>query len=524
MPRRSAPALCVLLLLAWAVPAQAAVRLPRVFSSNMVLQRGRPVPVWGWAEPGEAVVISVAGQQKAETADAAGRWRVTLEPMKAASSLRMTVKGANTVTFENVAVGEVWVCSGQSNMAMPLHPINTLRGALNYKQEIASADHPDLRLLTVPRKPSEKPLDDLARRRVNWVVCSPRSVKFFSALAYFFGRDLQRHLRVPVGVINSSIGGTPAEAWTPAARLVREPTLRHMVEEWPAKRAAYLKKAPPYRAALREWREKMLAARKRGERHPRPPRPPHPLAKAIQQPGALYNGMVAPLIPFAIRGVIWNQGESNSGRAYQYRTLFPALIESWRKAWGQGAFPFLFVQLPNVGRPESEPCENPRAELREAQLLTWRNTPDTGMAVAVDIGDANTTHGRNKQALAARLCLVARAAAYGEKVVYSGPVCRDMRVRDGRVVLRFDHVGGGLVAKGGPLKQFAVAGADRKFAWARAEIQGQTVVVWSPDVPKPVAVRYAWALNPAGANLYNKEGLPASPFRTDDWPGVTRRK
>ena len=524
MRKRSVVWLCLLLNLGWLCgPVGADVRLPKVFSDNMVVQRGRPVPVWGWAEAGEAVSVEVAGQRETATADAAGKWRVKLDPLRAALSLRMTVKGKNTVTLENVAVGEVWVCSGQSNMAMPLHPVNALRGVLNYKQEIAAANHPDIRLLTVARKPSGTPLDDLAHPRAAWRVCSPRTVKRFSATAYFFGRDLYRHLKVPVGLINSSIGGTPAEAWTPAARMMREPSLKYVVEQWPAKRAAYLKKAPAYRVALRAWRKRMLEAVARGERPPRAPRPPRPFAKAILQPGGLYNGMIAPLIPFAIRGVIWNQGESNCGRAYEYRTLFPALIESWREAWGQGAFPFVFVQLPNVGRPVPEPGEDPRAELREAQLLTWRNVPNTGMIVAMDIGDADNTHGRNKQAVGARLCLAARAAAYAEKLVYSGPVYRDMRVRDGRVVLRFDHVGGGLVAKGGPLKRFAIAGADRKFVWARAEIQGDTVVVWSPDAPRPVAVRYAWAQNPDGANLYNKEGLPAAPFRTDAWPGVTQR-
>jgi len=301
--------------------------------------------------------------------------------------------------------------------------------------------------------------------------------------------------------------------------LEADPELRVILENWRRILERYPEAKKRYEERLRKWREEAEKAQREGRPIPRRPRPPlgpgHPWT-----PSGLFNGMIAPLAKFTIRGVIWYQGESNVGRAYQYRRLFKALIKDWRRAWGIGDFPFLFVQLANFLPAKPYPAESAWAELREAQMMAL-SLPNTGMAVTIDIGDPNDIHPRNKQEVGRRLALIARAKVYGEKVEYSGPLYKGMRIEDGKIRIFFDHVDGGLVAKGGGERMgFAIAGPDRKFVWARAKIEGDTVVVWSPEVPNPVAVRYAWADNPI-CNLYNKAGLPASPFRTDDWPGVT---
>jgi len=522
--RRGVAAVAVVAGLALARPAAADVRLARIFSSDMVLQQGRKAPVWGWAEPGEEVTVAIAGQEASAVADAAGRWRVDLAPLVVGRGRTLTVRGTNTITLENVAVGEVWVCSGQSNMAMTVQPWRSFKGVLNHEQEIAAADYPDMRLFSVPRNPAEERQTDLPARKMCWRPCSPATVGMFSATAYFFGRELHKRLKMPVGLINSSVGGTPAEAWTDAEWLKRDDGLARLIAQWPEKRVRYLEKLAVYKEELKRWEAETSGAKHSGKSAPPKPARPRPNVWPCSRPGALFNGMVAPLMPLAIGGCVWNQGESNAGRAYEYRTLFPTLIRCWREQWGQGDFPFVFVQLPNVGEPGEGPRDNPRAEMREAQLLTLRSTPQTGMAVACDIGDAGDTHGRNKQDLGARLCLAALHVAYGQDLVFSGPTYRSMSVEQGRVRLQFDHVGGGLLARGGGLKHFAIAGADRKFVWAEAEIDGDSVVVRHDAIEGPAAVRYAWDANPAGANLYNREGLPASPFRTDDWPGITQRR
>jgi len=502
--------MCALLL---AGQALAEVRVPALIGDNMVLQRGVRLKVWGWADPGESVAVEINGQRAVAKAAADGRWSVRLQPMEAGGPYTMTITGKNALSFRNVMVGEVWVCSGQSNMEWPV------AASMNGDREVASADYPMIRLFTVPHKVATSPQDDAGGK---WEVCSPRTVGGFSGVGYFFGREIHRRLGVPVGLINTSWGGTPAEAWTSRPALEAEDILRPILERWDRELANYPKALAAYRDALAKWEDEAARARQEGKAVPEKPKEPgDPTANPWLASG-LYNGMIAPLTPFAIRGAIWYQGESNADRAYQYRTLFPTMIRDWRRAWKIGDFPFLFVQLANFMDAKPEPAEDAWAELREAQLMTL-SLPKTGMAVTIDIGDAKDIHPRNKPAVGFRLALAALKVAYGKDGVHSGPLYKSMKVEGNRIRIHFTNVGGGLEARGGgPLRGFAVAGADRKFVWANAKIDGDTVVVWSERVPKPVAVRYAWASNPE-CNLYNAAGLPASPFRTDDWPGVTAK-
>ncbi|NSW80263.1 MAG: sialate O-acetylesterase [Chthonomonadetes bacterium] len=494
--------------------ASADVRLPRIFGDHAVLQRGQPIPVWGTAEPGEKVTVEFHGQKVFTTADRTGKWRVTLKPVSAGGPFEMTVKGNNTIVLRDLLVGEVWVCSGQSNMEWPLFL------ARNAEQEIASANYPQIRLFMVPKAVADVPQEDISGGE--WRVCTPESARNFSAVGYFFARELHQALNVPVGMIQSAWGGTPAESWTSRSTLESNPQLRPILENWERAVQDYPQAIQRFRQQVMAWED--AAARARAEGKPEPPRPNRPTHPRNNpwKPSGLFNAMIMPIVPYAIQGAIWYQGESNAGRAYEYRTLFPAMIQDWRKAWGQGDFPFLFVQLANFMATKPEPGESAWAELREAQLMTLR-LPKTGMAVAIDIGEADDIHPRNKQDVGKRLALNALAIAYGRKIDYSGPIYSHMKREGNRIRLYFKHVDGGLTTPNGePLKGFAIAGADRKFVWADARIEGNTVVVSSPQVSEPVAVRYAWADNPV-CNLYNRAGLPASPFRTDSWPGVTAR-
>jgi sialate O-acetylesterase len=512
LQRWSVVVLCVAML---GAAASADIRLPSVLSDNMVLQAGGRVPIWGWADPNEEIAIRVSWRDGERTINAGddGKWMFKLTTPEVGGPYEMTLTGKNAVTIKNILVGEVWLCSGQSNMEMPV------RLAANAEQESAAAGYPKIRLFTVRRKVADKPQDNCAGK---WVECSPETVGNFSAAGYYFGRELHKVLDVPVGLIHSSWGGTPAEAWTGPAALetdfVFEPIMkRHkeMLADYPKLKEEYLQK-------MEQWRKDADKAVADG--NPEPPRPPAPLGpNNPNAPGVLYNGMIAPLIPYAVCGVIWYQGESNADRAYQYREVFPDMIKSWWSAWPQGTFPFLFVQLANWRQAKPEPSESDWAELREAQLMAL-DLGDTGMAVAIDIGDANDIHPKNKQEVGRRLALWALAKTYGKDVVYSGPLYRSFDQTGNEIVVHFDHADGGLIAKdGGPLKGFAIAGQDHAFVWADAKIKGDTVVVSSEKVSEPAAVRYAWADNPA-CNLCNKAGLPASPFRTDTWPGITLDK
>lgn len=479
--------------------ARADVKLPGLFSDNMVLQRETSVPIWGWADEGESVTVEFRGQ-KATTKTQGGKWMVKLKPLKAGGPDTLAVSGKNKVELKNILVGEVWICSGQSNMEWPL------TRAFDSEKAIADSANPMLHLLTVPKLKANEPVSDV---KASWVECNPKTAPGFSAVAYYFGRDLQKALGVPVGLIHTSWGGSPAEVWMKQEVLAGNPEYKSAILD------GYSAAIKRYDEALVQFDAEQVELKKQGKTSDK---------KAPGKPGwkptELYNGMIAPLIPYAIKGAIWYQGESNAGRAHQYRTLFADMITNWRHDWHQGDFTFLSVQLAPFTKIKDQPGDSDWAELREAQLLSTKVLPKVGMAVITDVGEENDIHPKKKEPVGARLALAARGIAYGDRTVYSGPSYKQMQVKGGKAVLTFDHVGQGLEARGGELKGFAIAGADRKFVWATAKIESNKVVVSSPEVSLPVAVRYGWANYPV-VNLWNKDGLPASPFRTDDFPMIT---
>jgi sialate O-acetylesterase len=477
---------------------RAEVRPNSLFSDGVVLQRGGSVPVWGMASDDEKVTVSFQGQTVSTTAQD-GRWVVKLKHLKAGGPFTLTITGNNSIVITNVLVGEVWLCSGQSNMAFPLSRAD------NAQEAIAAAGDPELRLYTVPHGATNSPLTDAPSA---WKECTPETAAPFSAVAYFFGRDLRRALKVPVGLIHSSVGGTPAEAWTSHQTLENDPALKGILESYAEKMKTYdsAAAAEQHQKALARHKDALAKAKAEGKKAPAAPRAPADPSRSSSRPSGLYNAMIAPLEPFAIAGVIWYQGEANANRATEYQTLFPAMIRNWREAWGQGDFPFLFVQI--------APHQNMTPEIREAQLVSWQKVPRTAMAVITDIGNETDIHPTKKEPLGDRLALAARAIAYGQKLEYSGPVYRSMKVKSNQVILSFTHVDGGLVAKDGELKGFTVAGADRNFTSATAKIEGKNVIVESPSVTAPTAVRYGWSSTP-DVNLFNQQGLPATPFRTD---------
>ncbi|HLK90988.1 MAG TPA: sialate O-acetylesterase [Polyangia bacterium] len=654
----SGPALAAALAgVSFAAAAQAAVAPNPLFADHAVLQAGTAVPVWGTATPGEAVTVELAGQHASTAAGADGKWRVSLGPLAAGGPFTLTISGSNKVVVSDVLVGEVWIAGGQSNMERQLGPRVGQQPIDDWEKEAAAADHPQIRQFLVAQ---EKSLMPVAAVNGAWTVCTPAAVKDFTAVGYFFARDLQRARRVPVGIIHSSWGGTPAEAWTSEVGLRALPEfadvgaeINTLIADPAAARRAYEAKLETWFAAhdagsaaghlwsdpalvvqdaKTVWKTMSLPTLWEDAGEPdlngvvwfrrtfdlpagaagaaaeldlamvddidttwvnglkvgftvgynlvrkyavpagvlkpghnvvavrvldtgggggiwgpeklqlvvKPKAPtgmqtaalgaaPPPIALAgpwsyrvglnltdaplpptgvigdVNTPTILWNAMIAPLLPYAIRGVVFYQGEANVHREAQYRALFPALIADWRRAWGND-FPFLFVQI--------APHQDMTPELRDAQLATSLHTPGTAMAVTIDVGDAKDIHPPHKQAVGARLALAARALAYGEKLEYSGPVFEAMKVKGARATLTFTHLGGGLVAKGGPLAGFTVAGADGAFRPAHAQIRGKTVVVTGDAVGQPVAVRYGWA-NVPGGNLFNKAGLPASPFRSD---------
>jgi len=486
------------------------VSLPAVFSSHMVLQRDSAVKVWGTADAGEGVTVSFAGQTRQTRAASDGRWSVTLDAMPAGGPHEMVVTAYNTLRYENVLLGDVWVCSGQSNMQW------SVGRASDPEKEIAAAKHPSLRLFSVQRTVAGAPLSDVTG---TWMPCSPETVESFSAVGYFFGRKLHQELDVPIGLLHTSWGGTPSEAWTSMATLQVTPVAQPILERWEETLEHSPEAMKRHAEKVKEWEEKRRAAEAKGEKPPRKPRKPRG-ADHPHRPGGLFNAMIAPLLQYAIRGAIWYQGESNASRAYQYGTIFPAMILDWRGHWGQGDFPFYWVQLANFRARVDEPDDSDWAELREAQNKALA-LPNTGTAVIIDIGEADDIHPRNKQDVGKRLALAALAETYGHDIVYSGPMYKAHAVEGDKVRVYFDHVGGGLEARGeDALVGFAIAASDQEFVWAKATIEDGAVVLHSDQVKAPVAVRYGWAHNPL-CNLYNKEGLPASPFRTDQWPGVT---
>jgi hypothetical protein len=489
---------------ALALGAIADVRLPSVFSDHAVLQQGVAVPVWGWAEPGEDVTVTVAGQTRAVKAGADGAWRVTLDALKPGATLTLVVKGKNTLTVQDVLAGEVWLGSGQSNMAMTVNRSN------NFDHEQTLANLPQLRMFTVERVVGKTPQKEC---KGQWVVCASNTVGNFSATAYFFGRDLHQRLRVPVGLINSSWGGTPVEAWTSDEALRAVPALTPVAEAWVARTATPWDEAKAmagYEKQVATWKEAVKKAKTAGKAAPRAPKKPVDPRLDPHYPANLYNGMIAPLIPYALKGAVWYQGESNANdlTATLYGKLLETKILDWRKRWGY-EFPYAWVQLPNYRASDRNwPL------VREGMLQTL-NVPKTGMAITMDIGETADIHPKNKQDVGHRLAFWALGTVYGQKVAsLSGPLPAGHAVKGGEVVCSFTHADEGLKAQGGDLKGFVIAGADQKWVPASAKIAGDTVVVSSPEVKAPVAVRYAWAANPE-CTLFNGAGLPASPFRTD---------
>lgn len=645
-------ALCSLYgLLAANMPAPLTVA--RVFGSYMVLQHGIRIPVWGTAAPGATVSVAIGGQEKSGVADADGRWQVSLDSLPLGKALEMKVVAGETITFSDILVGDVWLCGGQSNMEMPVAGWGSV---LNFQEEVAAANYPNIRLMTVKRAWGKTPIADI--QTDGWQPCSPASVGGFSAVGYFFGREIHAKTGLPIGLISCNWGGTPAEAWTSEAGLRDFPEFAERIRLLNATNnpdsmllANYQRELDTWSATMvkkhsaddARWHEpafgtsdwKTMALPKLWEEAGMPgvdgvvwfrkkielpatwtgkdislhlgaiddidqtwvngvktgsmvhydapriytvptqalgagnrlvvavkvvdtgggggfwgspdslyvscegqrislsgdwswklafaatPATSPPESQHVHcSPSVLYNGMLRPLMPYGLKGVIWYQGESNVPHAHQYASLFPAMIRTWRNDWGQGDFPFIFTQLANYTNPVTTPAEDAWAELREAQTLTLQAVPGTGMAVAIDIGDAADIHPKNKQDVGRRLAFVAERDVYHLDVPAVGPVFRDMKVAEGQIRLWFDHAQG-LTAKGDTGKGFAVAGKDRKFYWATARIEGVEVVLTCPQVPHPVAVRYAWAANPV-CNLYNAAGLPMQPFRTDGWKGITK--
>ena len=489
------------LLLALSTSAMASVKPNPLFSDGAVLQQETPIPVWGAAKEGEKVTVKFDGQEVSATAKD-GKWMVKLPAHKAGGPFAMTIAGenTNTIAITNVLVGEVWVCSGQSNMQFPL------KEAANAADEIPTANYPNLRMFSVPVKCAASPQDESAGR---WLACTPANAAGFSAVGYFFGRNILKARSVPVGMISSSMMGSPAQAWTSLAGLGKSPEIKVYTDRLTNAVAAYLKELEEYRGLIEKYQAKYgspsapIAAPNWDDLPPPGPSSPFGFFGTAT---VLYNGMIAPLIPYAIRGVIWYQGESNASEAALYPTLFSCMIADWREKWGRGDFPFLFTQI--------APCGSWPPQIREAQFLTLAKTTNTAMAVTTDVGEAGNIHPKQKEPVGARLALAARALAYDEKIEYSGPLYQSVKIDGNRAILSFIHTGSGLMAKAGELKGFTVAGADKKFLAAKAEIAGDTVVVSSAEISAPVAVRYGWTEFP-DVNLYNKEGLPASPFRTD---------
>jgi sialate O-acetylesterase len=505
----------VLTVLMGVATAAADVKLPALIGDNMVLQQGRQVAIWGTADAAEQVTVSLGEQKAMATADSNGQWKVALGPLKKGGPFEMTVAGKNTLTIHNVLVGEVWVCSGQSNMEFALWNHGVFGGAKNAEQEVAAANYPLLRLFIVKKAVAGKPQTDVQGQ---WVVASPATAGNFSAVGYFFGRDLHRTMKFPVGMIDTTWGGTEAEAWTSDEALEADPDLKVGADSWRQRIADFPQALEQYKQKLGEWEKTAEEAEASGKvALALPDAPKNPRSNAWRDAG-LWNGMVAPLTPYAIAGVIWYQGESNAPFAYQYRKVFATMIQQWRASWSEGDFPFLFVQLASftVGGQTADTWP----VLRESQEKTLA-LPKTGMAVAIDIGESHDIHPKNKQEVGRRLARAAENVAYGRKIEYMGPSYKSLRVDKGTLRVRFTHTAGALAVRGKRLTGFEIAGEDQQFSPAEAKIEGNEVVLSSSRVSKPVAARYAWANDPV-CNLYNKVGLPAPPFRTDDWTVPTQ--
>lgn len=472
------------LLLIWAgfQYAHSNVRLPKILGDGMVLQRNKPISIWGWADPGEIVTVKLKHQTKRVVAASDGRWQLKLDAEQAGGPFQLLVEGKNTLLVNDVLIGEVWVCSGQSNMAF------TVQRLANAEQEIAVANRPSIRHIKIPLTASGVPLNDISENSV-WQAASPKTMGLFTAVGYFYALELYEKLGVPIGLINSSWGGTMVETWISREALTSIPAFNQTVK--------ITEKVPT----------NLLNASVKNK-----------------YPSLSFNGMIHPLIPYTLAGVIWYQGESNVDRAYQYRTAFPLMIKDWRKRWGQRDFPFYFVQLSSYkANGGTSVIGSSWAELREAQTLTL-SLSRTGQAITTDIGETNDIHPKNKQDVGKRLAAIALADTYHKKVIFSGPVFRKLKIKGKEAVVLFKHVYSGLQTKPGTgeLKGFEIAESDQQFKPAVARIEGNTVIVSAKGVDKPVAVRYSWADDAGQSNLFNKDGFPAGPFRTDNWTELTR--
>lgn len=491
--------------------ASADVRLPAIFSDHMVLQADASVPVWGWAAPGEEVTVTTGKQTRKTKANKDGKWMLKLGKLQSGTTTTLTVKGNNEITIKDVLIGEVWLGSGQSNMGM------TVERSLNFEQEKAAAGFPSIRMFTVGRNSQPEPQTEC---QGSWVICSPETVGAFSATAYFFGRDIHQKTGVPVGLINSSWGGTAIEAWTSIEAQSKLPGFPTISEQWTKVTAVKWDEAKAmaaYEKQMANWKEQSKKAKATGKQPPRTPTKPVNPRLNQNHPANLFNGMINPIIPYAIRGVIWYQGENNAHRniSHFYGLQLKTLIHDWRTRWGY-EFPFAWVQLPDFKEPQKEPVQSTGWTTVREEMLKSLEVPKTGMAITLGLGEAKDIHPRNKQDVGKRLAMWALAEVYKKKgVASSGPLPAKSKIKGDKVIVSFQHTDGGLTSNG-PLKGFAIAGADRKWIHAQAKIDGNKVIVSHPDLKQPVAVRYAWADNP-DFSLYNGAGLPASPFRTDDW-------
>jgi sialate O-acetylesterase len=485
----------------------AQVKLPALFSDNMVLQQQSTVAFWGWAAPGAKISITAGWLKKpvSITAGANGKWITRIKTTRAGGPYTIRFIASNSITLKNVLLGEVWLASGQSNMEFFLGKMKnaSYTGVNNYEAEIKKADYPNIRMIDVANKAAQEPQDDFTGE---WKICSLLTADSFSAVAYYFARAIQRKTGYPIGIINATWGGTPAESWTKKELLENDADFKPILDRYHQRVNDYPEEEKKYIAALEKWKEDSNKAKGLA-----PKDPVNPVTNS-KSPYVLYNGMIAPIIPFTLHGVIWYQGESNADRAWQYRRLFPAMIESWRKDWNNKDLPFYFLQI--------SPHRSQNPVIREAQLYAYHTVPHTGIAITIDNGDSLDIHPRNKELVGERLSLWALHNEYGEKnIVYSSPLYKSMKKEGERIRIFFDS-GDGLAAKDGELNEFTIAGADQQFVPAQARIEGNTVVVWSDAVKDPVAVRFAWRNFPK-PHLYNKAGLPASPFRTDNWRVAT---
>lgn len=508
------------LLAALALSAQAEIKLPAIIGDNMVLQQKQANPIWGWDTPGTDVTVKFAGQTKTAKAGADGKWTVKLDAVPAnAKPATITIQGTNTRELKNVLVGEVWVCSGQSNMQW------NVGSTWDADLEIAMAKYPNIRLISVPQVGTQEPQKDF---KGEWKVCSPETVGPFSAVGYFYGRTLHQMLDVPVGLINNAWGGSAAEAWVRRDVLEKDTRFKGLMDGWVQreKDLATDKAKQAYDKALADWKQKQEAAKKAGQPFTtRAPQGPQQILGGNGRPGNIYNGVLLPTIGYGIKGAIWYQGETNAGRAYEYGYLFPLMIEHWRKEWNQGEFPFYWVQLADYLAEDTNPGESSWAEIRESQTKTQNAVKNGGQAVIIDLGEANDIHPRNKRDVAERLARIALVKDYGLKLPWRSPEYKSVAIEGNKAVVTLDTFGSTLrTVDVTEVKGFAICGEDKKWVWAQAKIVGKDKVeVSAAQVAKPVAVRYAWSNNPV-CNLYSVDGLPVTPFRSDDFPMTTKPK